>query len=75
MVLIFTGTAQKAPYPLEILSNVASPEYIATLFKLLIQASPITKMTVIAIIRNLITVKVPYEIFDKSLDKTEIEMT
>jgi hypothetical protein len=32
MVLIFTGTAKKAPYPLEILSNVASPEYISTLF-------------------------------------------
>jgi len=31
-------------------------------------------MTVLAIIKNLITVKVPYEIFDKSLDKTEIEL-
>ena len=59
MILIFTGAAQKASYPLEVLSNMASSSFIATLFKFLLQSSPVTKMSVLAILRNLIMVKVP----------------
>jgi hypothetical protein len=63
MILIFTSAALKSPYPLEMLANVANPEYVSVLLKMLINASPMNKLTIISIIKNLIRVNVPFEIF------------
>jgi hypothetical protein len=67
MILIFTSVALKSPYPLEMLANVANPEYVNVLLRMLINSSPMNKLTIISIIKNLIRVKVPFEIFEKSL--------
>lgn len=63
MILIFTSAALKSPYPLEMLSNVANPYHIQTLLKLLVDASPLAKLTILAILKNLVLVKVPEQIF------------
>ena len=68
MILIFTSAALKAPYPLEMLSSIANPSHIQSLFKLLIEASPRSKLTILAIINNLVKVKVPDSIFNESLN-------
>jgi len=64
MILIFTSAALKAPYPLEMLQNVANPAHIQSLFKLLIEASPRAKLTILGIFDNLVRVKVPTSIYD-----------
>jgi hypothetical protein len=74
MILIFTSAALKSPYPLEMLANVANPEYVSVLLKMLVNASPMNKLTIISIIKNLIRVNVPFEIFEKSLHDIECEL-
>jgi hypothetical protein len=68
MILIFTSAALKAPQALEMLSNIANPQHIQSLFKLLIEASPKNKLTILAILDNLVRVKVPDAIYDSALD-------
>ena len=67
MVLIFTSAARKCPYPLEMLSNVANPYHVQTLFKILVDASCMAKLTILAIIKHLVLVKVPDQIFAESI--------
>ena len=71
MVLIFTSAALKSPYPLEMLSNVANPCHIQTLLKILVDSSPMAKLTVISILKNLVRVKVPESIFSESLSNLQ----
>jgi len=49
------------------LNNVATPYHIQTLLKLLVEASPMAKLTILAIIKNLVCVKVPEKIFAEAL--------
>ena len=71
MVMIFTSAAQQSPYPLEMLQNVATAYHIQTLLKLLVDASPLAKLTVLTILKNMLLVKVPEQIFDQSLQNME----
>jgi hypothetical protein len=41
---------------------------------MLINSSPMNKLTIISIIKNLIRVKVPFEIFEKSLQDIKCEI-
>jgi hypothetical protein len=67
MVRIFTSAAQKAQYPLEVLSHVANASNITTLLELLIDSSSEAKLTVLSIIKNLIKIKVPSIVFAEGM--------
>jgi hypothetical protein len=56
LILIFTNAAQKAPYPLEVLSDLAKPQSLRVLFELLVEASPKQKLTVVQILKNLVRI-------------------
>jgi hypothetical protein len=71
MIQIFTTAAQKAHYPLEMLSNVANPDNLMILFELIFQVSPLAKLSILAIIKNLVKVNIPDQVFEECLDKLD----
>jgi hypothetical protein len=71
MVLIFTSAARKCPYPLEMINHVANPYHIQTLLKLMVDASPPAKLATLAIVKNLVLVQVPEQIFAESIQNLQ----
>lgn len=72
MVEIFVKVAIKAPYPLEMLQNVANPYHIKTLIRMLFQVSAGCKLQILNIIQTLLRIQVPLNIFDESVKDLNI---
>jgi len=51
--------------------SVANPDAIASLFQLLVTASPKIKHQVIAILHSLVKMKLPFELFETALQIAE----
>ena len=72
MVEIFVKVATKAPYPLEMLQNVANPYHIKTLIRMLFQVSPGCKLQILNIFSTLLRIRVPLSIFDEGVKDLQI---
>ena len=72
MVEIFVRIATKAPYPLEMLQNVANPYHIKTLIKMLFQVSAGLKLQILRILSTLLRIQVPLSIFDEGVKDLQL---
>jgi len=66
LVLIFVKIATKAPYPLEMLQNVANPYHIKILLQMLFQVSVECKLQILTIFQTLLRIQVPLSVFDEA---------
>ena len=67
LIVIFVNIATTSPYPLQLLQNVANPVHIQTLIKLFVEVTPLMKIQILHILRNLLLIKIPREVFSSGL--------
>jgi hypothetical protein len=64
----FTAVALTSDHPLALMQKIANPLALSQLVTLLMGASPRVKCIVIKIMDNLITMKIPLEVFSESIN-------
>jgi hypothetical protein len=67
LIVIFVNIATASPYPLQLMQNVANPAHIQTLMKMLVESTPLMKIQILHILRNLLLIKIPAEVFTTGL--------
>lgn len=67
MIVIFVNIATASPYPLQLMQNVANPAHIQTLMKMLVESTPLMKIQILHVIKNLLLINIPAEVFSTGL--------
>ena len=65
---IFCSVSTKSGNVLNMIQNFATPNHICCLLKLLLNAPPQEKISVIVIIQNLLKVSIPSQIFEEAIE-------
>lgn len=68
LVEIFTSIALTSAHPLSMVSKVANPYMMYTLFNLMLVSAPRSKLIALRIIKNLISIGIPAQVFETTLN-------
>jgi hypothetical protein len=69
MVEVFSLVAMQRQHPLSMVQRVASPSAIEHLLRLLIGGSPKVKVIILKIFQNLVSLKLPNELFSEAVSR------